>query len=734
MKPLQKIFTVLILTCLFAGFFFLSTGSKSAQAKPLVFGNAQTTPQSPMDQGSGEPTLFMSYLPFIFTGPPEPVYPGEITPIGPQGVSITSIVVDPWHKNIVYAGAFGWGVLKSVDSGTNWYKSGTGMPANSAIQSLALIPGSPNIVFAGTINDGLYRSENYGDSWVKVDLGYPNNAVYGITPDPNKPNVLYAVSRLQNGDCGNLRGAFYRSEDWGKTWTLLRYGDVEGTCADYWYDVDVNPWDSNTVYLSYHQHGPYRSTDYASSFTPLRNGIDMPESLLIETRSIAIDTLSKRMYSAYWDPTYVYYSDNMGEQWNKLGYYGSGVTKMVLGPLNSAQQRVFLCTFGSGIAYSDNRGITWTDSIVADDGKVPYIVYDLAVSNAAQEVWYAATQFAGLFISKNNGTSWFQAGTGIVSSSVGSLVSSPSLPGKTIAAVYGQGVMTTADNGLTWQSLNNGLDSNYVTSVYDLDGALFALADSGVYRFDGTAWQSQQMPQARNPNLSAYTGFAAKNFPIEQQLAEKMLGLHQNRAHLAQKGGLLPGNTPPTQLVKSGNLLYAATAGNGLWVKEGPSWVQVGFEGLAISALASNPLTQSVVVSACAGSGHCSVYAKDGAYWQEISPNIQLPQLSALLITEEGALFAATGNGLYQWQSNSQSWQMILGQGTAFTSLALSPDGSKMAATAVSGLWLSQDGGKSWVQVEGLPADLTYTSVLFASDGYVLVGSNSRGAFKISLP
>ncbi|HSN94907.1 MAG TPA: hypothetical protein VLR89_07590, partial [Anaerolineaceae bacterium] len=236
------------------------------------------------DVSAGEPTQILSapnesklFLPIVAKAPPPPVS------IGPVGGSITAVLVDPVDQKMVYAGSYGGGVLKTIDGGNNWFKSGTGMPGNAAIQSLGLIPGSRNIVFAGTNGGGLYRSVDYGYSWTKVGPEFGTNAVYGITSDPNRPNVVYIVTRITDENiCKGLRGAFYRSENWGVTWTLLRYGDIEGTCEDYWYDVDVKPGNSNYVYLSYHQHGPYQSTDYASSFTPLRNGITD-----LQARSIA---------------------------------------------------------------------------------------------------------------------------------------------------------------------------------------------------------------------------------------------------------------------------------------------------------------------------------------------------------------------------------------------------------------------------------------------------------------
>ncbi|HSN94362.1 MAG TPA: hypothetical protein VLR89_04795 [Anaerolineaceae bacterium] len=684
---------------------------------------------------------FLQYLPWILNQPstptkttyPNPIYPPTITPIGPMGVTVTSVLIDPVHQNIVYAGAFeytnnyGWSVLKSIDYGTTWFKSGNGILNGTAIQSLSLIPSSPNVVFAGSINHGLFRSVNYGDTWTQVGPEFGTNAVYGITPDPNRPNVVYIVTRITDtAVCQGYRGAFYRSEDWGVTWTLLRYGDIEGTCADYWYDVDVNPWDSNIVYLPYHQHGPYRSIDYASSFNPLRNGITD-----LQTRSMAIDILSKRMYSGFWDPNYVYYSDNMGEQWLKTNFNGSGVLKVSLGPLDTSRQRVFLSTYSNGVAYSNNSGASWATSTFQNPQN---IVYDVAASNTNPQRWYVGTQFTGLYISTNSAASWSPAGTGVIASSIAGLTDSPQLPGETIAAVYGQGILTTSDSGVNWEKLNEGLDSTNVTSVYDFDGELFASADTGVYKFDGLIWQNLSMPAVAKPNLEAYLDYSSDTFPIDKQLAGEMLASNQKSLPSLQKSGILPGNTPVTRLALGNGQLYAGTAGDGLWIRDANLWQQAGFEGQSIADVAFSQDGSQGLVAACTLTNFCSVYAKSEASWVEMAQGLNNQVMQDLLIAPDGKRYAATSGGIYRMQMTTGNWQNLLETEAPIKSISSNEDGKWLIATGEGAAWYSLDRGEHWQVIDGLDQKLTYTSALFANDGSLILGSDAGGAYKLELP
>jgi len=662
---------------------------------------------------------FKQYLPIVSKTPPPPVS------IGPVGGSITSLLVDPLNLNMVYAGSFGGGVLKTVDAGNTWFKSGTGMPGNAAIQSLGLIPSSRNIVFAGTNGDGLYRSVNYGDTWTKVGESFGTNAVYGIASDPNRPNVVYIVTRVISDLCGE----FYRSEDWGITWTLLVRSNFDGTCADYWYDVDVNPWDSNIIYLPFHEHGLFRSLNYASSFDTLNNGI-FPYGSIIPARSMALDTLTGRMYSGFAKGTSVYISDNRGETWQETGLADVEVLKIFLGPMAQDRQRVLLATLTNGVVYSDNNGSSWNFTALQN---ISTMVYDVAVSNTNPQRWFAGTHATGLFISTNYGASWTQAGTGIIASSIAGLTTSSQLPGKTIAAVYGQGIMTTLDGGQNWEELNSGLDSTNVTSVYDLNGELYTLADTGVYKFDGKAWQNLNLPQVTNPNLEAYLDYSSKTFPIEKQLAGEMLEAHHEKLPSLQKSGFLPGNTPVTRITSNNGQLFAGTTGDGLWVREGSLWKQAGFEGQSIADVTFSPDGSQGLLAACNSENLCKVYANSVLGWIETTDGLENKMITDLLIAPDGESYAAGPGGIYRFEKTSMNWQNILETDTLVTCISSSENGNWLAATGEGSAWYSLNRGENWQIVEGLDKSLTYTSALFTTDGFLIIGSDTGGAYKLEL-
>jgi len=293
--------------------------------------------------------------------------------------------------------------------------------------------------------------------------------------------------------------------------------------------------------------------------------------------------------------------------------------------------------------------------------------------------------------------------------------------------------MTTLDDGQNWEELNSGLDSTNVTSVYDLNGELYTLADTGVYKFDGKAWQNLNLPQVTNPNLEAYLDYSSKTFPIEKQLAGEMLEAHQEKRPSLQKSGVLPGNTPVTRLTTNNGQLFAGTAGDGLCVREGSLWKQAGFKGQSIADVTFSPDGSQGFLAACNSENLCSVYTNSDSGWIEITDGINNQLITDLLIAPDGESYAAGAGGIYRFEKTSGNWQTLLATDASLTTISSSEDGNWLAAIGEGNAWYSLNRGENWQIVESLDQSLTYTSALFTADGSLILGSNTGGAYKLEL-
>ena len=148
--------------------------------------------------------------------------PGTWTSVGPANVGglTRAFVVNPLNPDIMYAGASGGGVWKTVDGGKTWAPLADFLPTIS-VQSLTMDPANPDILYAGTGDNiggevgirgqGIFQSTDGGQSWNQLPFTADANFfyVYSLVVSPNDSNRIYA---------GTVTGV-WMSVDRGVSWT-----------------------------------------------------------------------------------------------------------------------------------------------------------------------------------------------------------------------------------------------------------------------------------------------------------------------------------------------------------------------------------------------------------------------------------------------------------------------------------------------------------------------------------
>ena len=211
--------------------------------------------------------------------------------IGPARMSGRISCIDAQNKNpnIVFVGAAGGGVWKSLNQGTT-FKSVFDEYTQS-IGSIAIDQNHPDTVWVGTgevwvrnsvsVGTGIYRTKNGGEKWEL--MGLPKSEHIGrILIDPVNPDIVYAaVLGAVWGDSED-RGV-YKTSDGGKTWTKLLYTNPSTGCADMAMDPE-NPsviyasmWDFRRQAYTFRSGGPgsalYKSTDGGTTWTKIQIGL-----------------------------------------------------------------------------------------------------------------------------------------------------------------------------------------------------------------------------------------------------------------------------------------------------------------------------------------------------------------------------------------------------------------------------------------------------------------------------
>ena len=124
-------------------------------------------------------------------------------PIGPEGGSLSALVIDPVTPSTLYAGTLGGGVFRSRNGGDSWVGINSGL-TDLEVTALTIDPARPSTLYAGTNTGGVFRSTNAGESWEAINTGLTNLRVQVLAIDPVTPSTLYAgttggVFRSTNG-------------------------------------------------------------------------------------------------------------------------------------------------------------------------------------------------------------------------------------------------------------------------------------------------------------------------------------------------------------------------------------------------------------------------------------------------------------------------------------------------------------------------------------------------------
>lgn len=178
-------------------------------------------------------------------------------------LGVSSIAFDPANPDIVYAGtgdrdagdAPGMGVLRSDDGGDTWNFVNTGISTRTVGDMIVCDDATSSIVIATDL--GIRRSTDGGTTWTQVSV---NTFEYkDLAQHPTSHNILYATGA----------GRFYRSEDYGQTWTQSNNGVSNGTRMC----VAVNNAEPDAVYLlrtnTYAYTGTFKSEDAGLTFTQM---------------------------------------------------------------------------------------------------------------------------------------------------------------------------------------------------------------------------------------------------------------------------------------------------------------------------------------------------------------------------------------------------------------------------------------------------------------------------------
>ena len=255
--------------------------------------------------------------------------------IGPAvfGGRIEAIDASVKNPKLIYVGAAGGGVWKSIDGGVTF------KPVfdkySQSIGAVAIDQAHPDTVWVGTgegdtrnsvsVGSGLYRSDDGGDDWRLAGLAQTER-IARVVVDPSDSSTVFvaAVGHLWNDSAE--RGLF-KTSDGGKTWQKVLYVNPSTGCAD----VAIDPKNPKILYASmwdfrrrpdfFRSGGPgsglYKSADGGAHWKKIVRGIPGGD-----LGRIAIAVAPSRPETVYAtiesSKTALYRSDDSGESWRRI--------------------------------------------------------------------------------------------------------------------------------------------------------------------------------------------------------------------------------------------------------------------------------------------------------------------------------------------------------------------------------------------------------------------------------
>lgn len=507
---------------------------------------------------------------------------------------------------------------------------------------------------------------------------------------------------------------------------------------------------THTIFIGSNGGGILKSTDDGASFVAVNNGLDD-----VTIAAMAMDPTNPAI--VYASAAFsMYKTIDGGASWFPIG--GSGVS-LIIDPENPSILYAGLSPSG-GVAKSVDGGETF---LPASNGMGTPAVFALAIDPNNPNVLYAGTQGSGAFKSTDGAQTWIPLN---IDSTVWSLLIDPADSNVVYAGTNGHGIYRS-------------VDGNSFERIGSPDvGVVFALAKSGKQLFAGTATQGISVSgdggrHWKNADVTPNTVlimsvgargevYAGTNFDgvwvhraeglqerghlNEQERAWHRLAWRQLQRCACQNGHAIAVDPGDSEHV------FLSTNDGGLLVTEdgGGHWSDGGVNGLVSRAprgIGFDPQAPNhVYVGAFVGSQGVFKSEDHGRHWQLTHFGSNSLYTTGIAVDpKDHSVYVATiqgGEGVWKSTDFGASFVRIDRAPGAANDQYLGLSGRNVtvdprnhhtvffaANGANSGVWRSQDGGMSWVQVDASDAVLSVT--IDPNDSNVVyAGTLSTGVLK----
>jgi photosystem II stability/assembly factor-like uncharacterized protein len=628
-------------------------------------------------------------------------------------------------------------------------------PAGGTVISLSAA--GDGTVYLGTADGHVFRAPGGTLEWQLAGrVGARHDAVVQqILPDVTTAGVLFAAVWFQDVTAG---GGVFRSGDGGATWT------PSGLRGEAVRAIEQSLSDPKTL-VAGTRHGVFRSRDAGISWERI-SPADDPE--LQDIDSIAIDPR---------DPLIIYVGTyhlpwktaDGGRTWKSIAagmIDDSDVMSLRIDVTRSGRVFASAC---SGIYRSENGGVLWS--------KLQGIPYSARrsqqiVQDARDPRTLLAATTAGLWITHNAGDSWSRTTPGDwVVNTVALLPPNPAGgPLRVLLGTAGQGVLASADGGVTFRTANDGFAHRVIAALAgapDGSGRLLAeISDSRHTLFEKRDSDADWSPLpgdfpaggARDLYRTSDSWFAALRAGGLARRSAAARAWHAVKFERNAEGSTnrdspsalrrsrksrIDAPEPPDvrAICASGARIYAATS-DGLWSGAG-NVLRRETDAVIPQGLRDESCSDGVWL---ASADHVLHRGPTGRPWRQwpLPPAVrEFLWVRRLHIAEDDVVLAGTDQGVFKLSKAGDSkagdskakdsWTRLEHGLPATASWPAAVSRLRLAVVAQSGLiYVSNDGGQTW---DRAPADADFTgAILPDGTGGFIAATRADGILAWSAP
>jgi len=458
------------------GIFISHDGGLTWVAQPEMQGQSV---RSLTDARSDPKILVAGTLMGVFRSDDGGEHWGRISPEGSAEIhEVESLAVDPVNPKVIYAGT--WHLpWKTTDGGKTWSIMKQGVIEDSDVFSIIVDTKQPSVIYLSACS-GIYKSTDAGAKFVG---GVGVNKTQGIPSTARRTRVLMQDPNSQNTVFAGTTEGLYRTFDAGKYWMQTTSSDVIVN------DVYVDPANSKHVLLATDRRGVLVSEDGGDSFVQSNAGFSVRQVTAFtadvnHSATVYIGVVNDK------DAGGVFVSRTGALSWQHIS---DGLGGRDIFALGQAPDGTILAGTEHGIYRL--KDALWQR--VGADAKPPQVLTAAAVQpvkmtkNAARgRASHTAPHAVQPAKTRGNATS-------VMKDFDGSVYAFTTV-GETVFAATSQGLLKSANSGITWSEVKDTLPdgSEFVASqgTTTVTASLYGLAVSGD---GGKTWHAAALPKKK---------------------------------------------------------------------------------------------------------------------------------------------------------------------------------------------------------------------------------------------